>query len=299
MKAMINYGGSVVYRIVNLKTGQCYVGSACRFYYRQCGHISDLRKNKHHSKYLQRSWNKHGEDSFAFEILEQVPIKSQLLQREQYWLDALRPAYNSYPIAGSPLGSKKTPEQIQAMKDRIARFNPHIGSKRSAESRQRMSDAQKKVITPDRIKAMHSARAEKANINGWSKPMAGKHHSEETKLKIGMAIRGERNGFFGRHHSQESIEKARQKIFAWIKKNGGGARKGAVLSEETKRKISMANMGKPGPIMTEDGLRRLRESKLGPNNPNFGKKLSSETRAKMSASKKALYASPEWKNRHR
>lgn len=52
---------------------------------------------------------------------------------------------------------------------------------------------------------------------------------------------------------------------------------------------------------TEEEKEKIRQSKLGANNPNFGKKLSDETRTKMSVSRTGVkrYRSPELIERHR
>jgi hypothetical protein len=50
-----------------------------------------LRSNKHKNKYLQNSWNKHGEENFDFMILEQGIQGDVLLEIEQEWLDLYRP----------------------------------------------------------------------------------------------------------------------------------------------------------------------------------------------------------------
>src|SRR5690606_19704596 len=61
-----------VYQIVNLKNGKIYIGSAKCFKVRANQHLKSLRENKHHNKFLQRSFNKWGEQSFLFEVLEVV-----------------------------------------------------------------------------------------------------------------------------------------------------------------------------------------------------------------------------------
>jgi hypothetical protein len=38
---------------------------------------------------LQNAWNKYGEDNFYFSVLELVPDKDKLIEREQYWIDKL------------------------------------------------------------------------------------------------------------------------------------------------------------------------------------------------------------------
>ena len=61
---------SGIYQIRNLVNGKVYVGSAVNLQHRRREHRSDLRNGNHHSIKLQRAYNKYGESSFAFEILE-------------------------------------------------------------------------------------------------------------------------------------------------------------------------------------------------------------------------------------
>lgn len=73
-------------------------------------HLTDLRGNRHHNIHLQRAWNKYGEQSFTFQIIEPIESLSTLLEREQYYLDRLNPQYNICPTAGTSLGCKHSPE---------------------------------------------------------------------------------------------------------------------------------------------------------------------------------------------
>ena len=63
-----------------------------------------LRKGLHHSIHLQRAWNKHGEASFMFEVLECCD-KNILIKKEQQYLDAISLKYNMCPTAGNRLGT--------------------------------------------------------------------------------------------------------------------------------------------------------------------------------------------------
>jgi len=97
-----------IYAIRNKKTRKCYVGSAAEIEKRWGVHRHLLRKNKHHSTKLQRSWNKHGEGCFTFRILERCSLKA-LARREQYWMDyydAYRSGYNAHPRARTSRGHK-------------------------------------------------------------------------------------------------------------------------------------------------------------------------------------------------
>lgn len=97
-----------IYAIVNTATGKWYVGQAQNFRTRWRSHHNDLVNRRHHSHYLQRSWDIHGEDAFVFRVLEDVLDLSQLTAREQYWMDS-RPRnerYNGSPTASTNRGMK-------------------------------------------------------------------------------------------------------------------------------------------------------------------------------------------------
>lgn len=77
-----------VYKIINIQNGRIYIGSAKRFKERAQGHLKHLRANKHSNKYLQHDFNKCGEDSFEFHVIEVVPnsTKEQRFDVEQKYL---------------------------------------------------------------------------------------------------------------------------------------------------------------------------------------------------------------------
>ena len=106
-----------VYAIVNVADGKntTYVGSTVKeFVLRLYTHRAWLRRNKHPNKHLQAAWNKYGEDSFEFQIIEQVENRMQILAQEQYWLDCYRvtvPVYNCGIVTSTPmLGRTQTEE---------------------------------------------------------------------------------------------------------------------------------------------------------------------------------------------
>lgn len=57
----------------------------------------------------------HGFDNFKLEILEYCQ-PSELIKREQYYLDLLKPEYNILKVAGSSLGVKRRKETIAKIK---------------------------------------------------------------------------------------------------------------------------------------------------------------------------------------
>lgn len=82
-----------IYIIKNLLNNKMYIGSTTRnFTKRWSIHKVLLRNNKHHSPRLQNSWNKNGEKSFSFEVLEEIQDKNLVIERENYYLEF----YKSY-----------------------------------------------------------------------------------------------------------------------------------------------------------------------------------------------------------
>lgn len=88
-----------VYIIENIVTGKCYIGSTLvSFKSRFSDHMGDLKRNKHHSKKLQRSFNKHGQEAFRFRVLE---VCDNAREVEQSWLDKYKPFYNMTLTVGT------------------------------------------------------------------------------------------------------------------------------------------------------------------------------------------------------
>ncbi len=166
---------SCIYQILNLKNGKCYVGSTKDLIPRWRLHRKDLVGNKHHSKKLQRAYNKYGEAFFALKIIETV-IPADLLQREQHWIDKLdtvKNGYNICPVAGNCMGIK-----------------------RSEEFKKKVSAGMKGIV--------HSEES----IRKMSLAKKGKKSSEETKKKISALKKGHRYNV-GSKRSKDSLKKMR------------------------------------------------------------------------------------------
>lgn len=102
----------VIYNIKNTVNGKLYIGSSSQYTFRRRGHLSLLRRNKHHSIHLQNAWNKYGADSFEFSVIECILTtdRTYLIEREQYWMDTLQ-SYNQvfgYNISNIAQSSNRT-----------------------------------------------------------------------------------------------------------------------------------------------------------------------------------------------
>lgn len=76
-----------IYAIINQINNKIYIGQTLRFDRRITEHKSKLNNQYHNNSYLQRSWNKYGEEKFEFKILEDNICKNELYDRERYWID--------------------------------------------------------------------------------------------------------------------------------------------------------------------------------------------------------------------
>jgi group I intron endonuclease len=104
-----------IYQIRNLINNKIYIGSAVDINQRWGVHLHQLKNGIHHSSHLQRSWIKNGEQNFILEILEEIDNVNNLLIREQFYFDTIKPwnrfiGYNICKVAGSTLGIKFTDE---------------------------------------------------------------------------------------------------------------------------------------------------------------------------------------------
>lgn len=197
---------SGIYKILNTVTEKFYIGSAINFKARWTQHKGKLSLNIHPNKFLQSSWNLHGETAFQFIILEYCE-KEIILNREQFWIDITNCCdrnigYNLYPIAGSALGSKWTEERKIIASERMKIF------KHTEQSKAKMRNIKSQISKETRAKL--------------SAAKMGHSVSEETKQKIG-------NGNTGKVRSEKHKLAISQ------------ANKGKLLSTETRLKIRKLN----------------------------------------------------------
>lgn len=144
---------SGIYQIRNTSNDSKYIGSAVDIKKRWILHKCQLRKNKHHNPHLQNAWNKYGEDSFEFVILQDVAILDDLIKVEQWYIDKEKPVYNICKVAGSPLGRIPSTESREKMS--VSRK----GIKYSDETKLRMSISSKGAVFSDEHRAKLSKSA--------------------------------------------------------------------------------------------------------------------------------------------
>jgi len=192
---------SGIYKITCIANGNYYYGSATHIHYRWTCHKKQLREGVHDNKHMLRTWNKHGEASFIFEIDMECPI-DKLKQIEQVYLDIYvgRPGcMNISKFADAPMrGRKHTVLSRQKMSEYAKNKSPeHLhkiseslkGKKRSAEICQKISEYAKnkspehrREISKANKGRVWSAEAKQHMSDGhyayWAKKLALQKHDE-------------------------------------------------------------------------------------------------------------------------
>lgn len=197
-----------IYAILNKITNQIYVGQSINIKKRFRNHKWFLNHNEHSNDYLQHAWNKYGEVSFEFIILEYCS-KEELNDKESFWIkhyDSVN-SNNGYNLTS---GGDSDYFVSQSTRNKLSeRFSgkkhPMYGRKHSLESREKMSrnsNPPKGHLSP--WWGRHHTLETRRKISEKAK---NRRHSEETKMKMSVSHQGEKNHFYGKKHSLESRKK--------------------------------------------------------------------------------------------
>ena len=128
-----------VYAITNIKTGARYIGSSSNIKKRISTHFRSLSKNCHHSKKLQRNYNKYGRECFVWDVLC-VCEHSNLLIVEQDILGYYANNLNCAKSTTAPMTNKKHSIETKNFLSQIHRGNKYnVGRKASDETKLKMS----------------------------------------------------------------------------------------------------------------------------------------------------------------
>lgn len=212
-----------------------YVGSSCECERRFYVHRYNLRRNEHWSRHLQSAWNKYGAQAFEFKIVEIVDDLNFLLPREQFWIWRTRAhevGYNTLEIPNRLSGFRHSQESIAKMsashkgRPSARKGRPltpehrakmvgigkgrkqsdewianaaakRTGSKRSEETRRRMSEAQQRAVVhrkrTRRVWTEESRRAMSEKQRASWTPERRAAQADRSRLMLAQRTPGQRS----------------------------------------------------------------------------------------------------------
>lgn len=173
---------SGVYKIENLVNGKCYIGSTKDFRERRHRHKINLENNRHINPHLQSAYNKYGKENFMFEVVEYVKGESNLLKREQHYLDnlSLETLYNISRFATSPMRGRKHTDEWKSKMSVImsGKTSPNYGRKASLTARLNMSKAQ-----TGKTQSKETVARRAKSLKGRKRPQKVIEKIKQTKAK--------------------------------------------------------------------------------------------------------------------
>lgn len=170
-----------IYKIINLFSGDFYIGSTVNLSSRKRAHFYKLNNNTHYNKHLQSAYNLYGKDNFVFKVLL-ICDDNELVFYEQSLVDLLKPQYNKRIVVESNRGRHLSDEH----KQKISVGN--CGKKRSDETKKKIS-ASKMGVKISRNKDLVIKVSDEHRNNMSEAAKKRDKHSELTKLKISKSIK--------------------------------------------------------------------------------------------------------------
>lgn len=186
---------SGIYRIINRRDGKIYIGSSRDLRARVFCHFTYLRNGKHSNQYLQFAFNKYGEESFDFEILE-LCDEAVLLDREQHHIDQMKSANESfgYNLAKFTTSGGKGRIWTEESREKLKRSTKETWDKSPIERRLLVAAAMSKtsrsrrgIPQPEEKKRKNSESQLGSKNHAW-----GKKRSTASSKYFGVSRSGKR-----------------------------------------------------------------------------------------------------------
>ena len=249
-----------IYLITDTTNGMKYTG---KHHY----HIEgQLDPNYHGSGVIIKNIYRKRPETLKEEYIKTCYSEEEMCSDEQYYInfyDTLWP--NGYNLTEGGDGVLPSEESRRKMSEsHKGKVPPNKGIPMSEEQKKKLSDSLKGRTPHNKGIPMSEEQKKKlSEINkGKVPPNKGKHHTEESKKKMSESHKGlqtgEKHPFFGKHHSEET----KKKLSESLKGLQAGEKHpmfGKHHTEESKKKISEKQKGKK---LSEETRRKMSKARI-------------------------------------
>ena len=234
-----------------------------------------IRQHRRGKQFIDREIQRIGWQNWDWWTVEENIPADKIDEREKYWVEFFDSVYpNGYNKTHGGISRIFVTEKTCALLSQRARERDLSGERNPMYGRHHT----------DEVKAAQSARVRERNL-GKSPANKGVPHTAEARAKMSEAAKGEKNHFYGKHHTEEAKEKNRQAHLGKHHSEETLAKmRGRKHTEEWKAQKSASMKGEKnhfyGKHHTEESKEKNRQAQLGRTPWNKGKKTAKKAEEK-------------------
>ena len=264
-----------IYETTNLINGKKYIGQ-------KKSNIFLAEKYLGSGKILKQAINKYGKENFKVKLIEECKTEEELNEREIYWIDNLFKTYSKELIYNIGKGGEGGFTLAYLSEEERKIFNKKRTSKNIGKKR---TDEQKKHISESlsNSKKVKESQSKLIWVTNGIKDTKINYKELDNFIELGYS-KGRK---FSNSANRKFSEEAKSNM-SKAHKGKPSPNKGNHLSEETKKKISEANINRFKDI---NERKKISESLKGNIPWNKGIRHTEETKKKISESRKGK---PAW-----
>lgn len=223
---MIGY----IYKITNSNNGMFYIGSTINIEKRWNRHLHELRNHCHHNMFLSRAFEKYGEDTFKMTYKEiNVSDENELRRIEERYINFCWNSGKLYNLSKKGSGGDLTSYHplLEEIKEKQRKASLEIWANKSDEYKKEYAEKMRGEGNPNYNNHWNDEQKENLSKklkeyyrthepyikNKTFEEAFGEEKAAEARKKMSESAKtriGEKNPFYGKHHSEETKEKIRK-----------------------------------------------------------------------------------------